>query len=99
MLFRSTFAVRGDTIDISISGGGSGGIGTNISGASGFTYVDQSGKIITSNIIFDSTNSGTSNSYILLNEQKMIINSGIGVTIGTGKLLVINPFDLPNPLT
>lgn len=95
----NTFAVRGNTIDVSISGGGSGGIGTNVSNVSGFTYVDQSGRLITTNTVFDSTNSGTSNSYILLNEQMMIINSGIGVTIGTGKLLVINPFDLPNPLT
>jgi hypothetical protein len=29
----------------------------------------------------------------------MIINTGIGVTIGDGKLLIINAFDLPNPLT
>jgi len=75
------------------------GVGTNISGVDGFTYVDQSGKLITSNIVFDTTNSGTSNSFILLKENKMTINTGVGVTIGDGKLLIINAFDLPNPLT
>jgi hypothetical protein len=75
------------------------GVGTNISGADGFTYVNQSGKTVTSNIVFDTTNSGTSDSFILLKENKMTINTGVGVTIGDGKLLIINPFDLPNPLT
>ena len=75
------------------------GVGTNISGADGFTYVNQSGKTVTSNIVFDITNSGTSDSFILLKENKMTINTGVGVTIGDGKLLIINPFDLPNPLT
>ena len=75
------------------------GVGTNISGADGFTYVDQSGKLVTSNIVFDTTNSGTSDSFILLKENKMTINTGVGVTIGDGKLLIINAFDLPNPLT
>jgi hypothetical protein len=95
----NTVAVVGDRIDVSISGGGSGGIGTNISDVSGFSYIDQSGKLITSNIVFDTTNSGTSNSYILLSDKKMTIDTGVGVTIGTGKLLVINPFDLPDPLS
>jgi hypothetical protein len=75
------------------------GVGTNIFGADGFTYVDQSGKLVTSNIVFDTTTSGGSDSFILLKENKMIINTGIGVTIGDGKLLIINAFDLPNPLT
>ena len=75
------------------------GVGTNISGADGFTYVDQSGKLVTSNIVFDTTTSGGSDSFILLKENKMTINTGIGVTIGDGKLLIINAFDLPNPLT
>jgi len=95
----NTVAVVGDRIDVSISGGGSGGIGTNISDVSGFSYIDQSGKLITSNIVFDTTNSGISNSYILLSDKKMTIDTGVGVTIGTGKLLVIDPFDLPDPLS
>jgi len=91
-------SVSQSTGDVTITATPAGsGIGTNITGVDGFTYIDQSGKIITSNITFDTTNSGTSNSYILLADKTMIIESGIGVTIGSGKVLLIDAFGLPLP--
>jgi hypothetical protein len=71
------------------------GIGTEVTGASGFSYIDKSGKVVTSNIVFDNTNSGSSNSYILLKENQLTIETGFGVTIGTGKQLIIDALNLP----
>lgn len=70
------------------------GLGTAIDNAPGFTYLDTV-RSVASNINFDSSNSGSSNSYILVKENQMIIQSGVGVTIGTGKKLVIDVLDLP----
>lgn len=99
ILTASGLNVSGVITATSFSGSGAnltgvGGLGTNVTDVSGFTYI-ESAKIVSSNIVFDNTNSGTSNSYILLKEKQLTIETGFGVTIGTGKQLIINVLDLP----
>ena len=95
----NTFLVNGDTIDISISGGsGGGGVGTAINYADGetrtpFSYIDASVNVI-ENIVLDTENAGTSDSYIVVQEPTLIINSGIAVTVGAGKTLVQDLYQL-----
>jgi len=90
----NTFLVRGDTIDVSISGGGGGaGIGTVINYDDGtispFSYIDRE-TTVSQNITFDTTNSGTGDSYIVTVIPNVVVASGIGVTVGAGKTVVID---------
>lgn len=94
----NTFAVSGTTVDISISGGsGGGGIGTAIKYAdntsSPFSFVDSQ-VTISSNLTLDTTNSGASDSYIVSVIPNITIASGVGVTIGSGKTMVIDALNL-----
>jgi hypothetical protein len=75
------------------------GVGTAVNGDNAFIYVDKGAKTIIENLVIDSTIAGSSNSYVVLNRKQMVIQSGIGVTIGTGKQLIINPNSLPDSLT
>jgi len=91
----NTFLVRGDTIDVSISGGGGGGagIGTVIKYQdqtdSPFSYINIE-TTVSQNITFDTTNSGTDPSVIFSIIPNIIVENGIGVTVGAGKTLVID---------
>lgn len=90
----NTFAVNGNTIDISIAGGGGGaGIGTVINypagNASPFSYIDREATV-SQNITFDTTNSGSAASYVVTVIPNITIASGTGVTVGAGKTLVID---------
>jgi len=94
----NTFAVVGNRIDVSISGGsGGGGIGTVIKYAdntnSPFSFVDVE-MTVTSNLDLNTTNAGASNSYIVATAPNVTIASGIGVTVGTGKTIVIDILNL-----
>lgn len=93
----NTFAVNGNIIDVSIAGGGGGGVGTAINypdeTTSPFAYVDAS-VTVTQNIVMDTTNAGQGDSYIVVKEPTLIIESGIGVTVGAGKTLVTDLFQL-----
>jgi len=90
----NTFAVSGTTVDISISGGsGGGGIGTAIKYAdntnSPFSFIDAD-ITITSNLDLNTTNAGASNSYVVSVVPNVTVASGIAVTVGTGKTMVID---------
>ena len=90
----NTFSVTGDTIEVSIAGGGGGGgIGTEVqyddSTASPFTYIDKH-TAVTSNLDLDGTNAGVSTSYVVSVVPNITIVNGVGVTVGTGKTLVID---------
>jgi hypothetical protein len=93
---RQVINAIAEDVDLILTAG-SGGIGSNVSGASGFSYIEQAGKVVTSNIVFDSTNSGSLDSYILLAEKTLTISSGVGVTVGQGKVLIVDVLDLPLP--
>ena len=91
----NTFAVNGDIIDISIAGGGGGGggIGTVINYAdstpSPFSYIDSE-VTVTQNLNLDATNAGVNTSIIVSIIPNIVIGSGIAVTVGTGKTMVID---------
>ena len=90
----NTFLRRGDTIDISISGGsGGGGLGTAINYADGttspFSYIDSYVNV-TSDLNLDATVAGGSTSYVISVIPNVTVNSGVAVTVGVGKTMVID---------
>ena len=93
----NTFKVDGDTIDISIEGGGGGGIGTAIKlsdgSASLFSYIDSE-AIVNENIVFNADNAGVNTSYVVTVIPRIIVANGIGMTVGTGKTMVIDALQL-----
>ena len=89
----NTFAVNGDIIDVSIAGGG-GGIGEPTGDVDGlFNYV-AAASTITASITFDATNAGNFSSYVVSVVPNITIASGVGVTVGTGKTMVIDVLQL-----
>ena len=89
----NTFAVNGDTIDISIAGGGGGGLGTAIKyddqTTSPFSYIDSHVKV-TSDLNLDTTVAGASTSYIVSVVPNIEVNPGVAVTVGVGKTMIID---------
>jgi len=89
----NTFAMNGNTVDISISGSGGGGLGTAINYSddttSPFSFIDNQVQV-TENLLLDTTNSGKSDSYIVSVVPNITVNSGVAVTVGTGKTMIID---------
>jgi len=90
----NTFAMNGDTVDISISGGsGGGGLGTAINysdqTASPFSFIDSETQV-TEDLLLDTTNAGKSDSYIVSVIPNVTVNAGVAVTVGAGKTMIID---------
>ncbi len=91
----NTFAMNGDTVNISIAGGGGGGggLGTAINyedgTASPFSYIDREATV-SENLMLDTTQAGVSTSIIVSVIPNINISSGVAVTVGTGKTMVID---------
>ena len=90
----NTVIDKGDgTIDVSIYGSGGCGFGTAINyeddTASPFSYIDKT-VYVKENMILDTTNAGTSPTYVVTVNPDVIIASGIAVTVGSGKSMVID---------
>ena len=90
----NTFAMNGETVDISISGGsGGGGLGTaiNYSDAttSPFSFIDKDAQV-TEDLLLDTTVAGKSNSYIVSVIPNITVNAGAAVTVGAGKTMIID---------
>ena len=90
----NTVVDKGDgTIDVSISGSGGGGIGTAINyaddTASPFSYIDKT-VTVAEDMLIDSTNAGANPSYVVSVIPDIVIASGVAVTVGTGKTMVID---------
>jgi len=82
------------TVDISIAGGGGGGLGTAIKLSDGatdspFSYIDRE-AIVNENMLLDTSIAGTSESIIVSVVPNINISSGVAVTVGTGKTMVID---------
>ena len=81
------------TLDVSISGSGGGGLGTAINYSDGdsspFSYIDAevTGE---EDMIFDSTTAGVSSSYVVSVIPTVTVGSGVAVTVGTGKTMIID---------
>ena len=81
-------------LDVSIEGGGGGGLGTAINydsdgSTSPFSYIDAD-VTVSENMIFDSNNAGVSTSYVVSVIPNVTIDTGVAVTVGTGKTMVID---------
>ena len=91
----NTVIDKGDgTLDVSISGsGGGGGIGTAINyidgTASPFSYIDPE-VTVGEDLMLDDTTAGTSDTYVVSIIPQINIASGIAVTVGSGKTMVID---------
>ena len=94
-----TYNAGTKTVDISIAGGGGGGsgLGTAINYADGskspFSFIDAE-VTVTSNLNLDATNAGATTSYVVSVVPNIIIGSGIAVTVGVGKTMVIDILNL-----
>ena len=101
----NTFLYDADskTVDISISGsGGGGGLGTAINYADAtttpFSYIDYE-ALVKDNINFNSTEgetgfAGVNTSLVVTVNPKIVVSSGIAMTVGTGKTMVIDVLQL-----
>ena len=89
----NTFAMDGETVDISIAGGGGGGLGTAINYNNDlptpFSYIDAAATV-SSDLMLDVTKAGASNSYIVSVIPNITVNSGVAVTVGAGKSMIID---------
>ena len=89
----NTFAMNGETVDISIAGGGGGGLGTAINysdqTASPFSFIDSETQV-TEDLLLDATNAGKSGSYVVSVIPNVTVNAGVAVTVGAGKTMVID---------
>ena len=90
----NTVLDQGDgTLDVSISGSGGGGLGTAINYADGtsspFSYIDPEATV-TEDMLLDDTSAGTSDTYIVSVIPQINIASGVAVTVGSGKTMIVD---------
>ena len=81
------------SVDIAIAGGGGGGLGTAIKYSDGesspFSFVDA-WQTVDEDLDLDATNAGASTSFVVSVVPNVEISSGIAVTVGVGKTMVID---------
>ena len=82
------------TVDISIAGGGGGGLGTAIkysdeATSSPFSYIDTYAEV-NENLLLDTTKAGVNTSIIVSVTPNIEIASGVAVTVGSGKTMIID---------
>ena len=90
----NTLVDRGSgQIDIAIAGGGGGGLGTAIKYGDGesspFSFIDAY-QTVDADLLLDATNAGASTSFVVSVVPNVEISSGIAVTVGVGKTMVID---------
>jgi len=90
----NTFAMNGETVDISIAGGGGGGgLGTAINysdnTASPFSFIDRT-STVTEDMLLDTSSAGASESIIVSVSPNIEVNTGVAVTVGAGKTMIID---------
>ena len=90
----NTFRTVGDTIEVSIAGGGGGGLGTAVKYADGatptpFSWIPSTATV-DSNLTLDTDNAGMTTSYVVSVIPNITVNSGVAVTVGSGKTMIID---------
>tara|TARA_B100000287_G_C20593868_1_gene765319 strand:- start:271 stop:987 length:717 start_codon:yes stop_codon:yes gene_type:complete len=86
----NTFAVDGNTIDVTISGSGGGGLGVSVDDTDGiFSYINKYATV-TADIVLDTSNAGTTTSIVITTNPVIEVETGVAVTVGAGKTLVID---------
>jgi hypothetical protein len=93
----NTFRTVGDTIEVSIAGGGGGGLGTAVkyedSTSTPFSWIPSTATV-DSNLTLDADNAGMTTSYVVSVIPNITVNSGVAVTVGTGKTMIIDVLQL-----
>ncbi len=94
----NTFRTVGDTIEVSIAGGGGGaGLGTAVkyedSTSTPFQWIPSTATV-DSNLTVDADNAGMTTSYVVSVIPNITIVSGVAVTVGTGKTMIIDVLQL-----
>ena len=94
----NTFRTVGDTIEVSIAGGGGGGLGTAVKYADGatptpFSWIPSTATV-DSNLTLDTDNAGMTTSYVVSVIPNITVNSGVAVTVGSGKTMIIDVLQL-----
>ena len=75
--------------------GGEKGIGNPVGDANEiFSWVGTA-VTVTSNLTLDTSNSGPSGSYVFIREPQLDIETGIGLTVGSGRILIVDSMNLP----
>jgi hypothetical protein len=82
------------TVAVSIAGGGGGGLGTAIkysdeATSSPFSYIDTYAEV-NENLLLDTTKAGVNTSIIVSVTPNIEIASGVAVTVGSGKTMIID---------
>ena len=97
----NTFAVSGTAVDVSIEGGG----GTSAGGRINYSDGTKSPFMVsvahvTKNINLDNTTTGeTIDCNIVIAESQMVIDAGIGLTIGQGKKTIPDLYKVADRFT
>ena len=97
----NTFAVSGTSVDVSIEGGG----GTSAGGRINYSDGTKSPFMVsvahvTKNINLDNTTTGeTIDCNIVIAESQMVIDAGIGLTIGQGKKTIPDLYKVADRFT
>ena len=93
----NTFRTVGDTIEVSIAGGGGAGLGTAVkyedSTSTPFQWIPKVATV-DSNLTVDTDNAGMTTSYVVSVIPNITVNSGVAVTVGTGKTMIIDVLQL-----
>ena len=92
----NTFAVSGTAVDVSIEGGGGTTAGSQINYPDGTKSPFMlSSTHLNKNMVIDNTSTGeTIDCNVVVAESQMIIDSGIGLTIGRGKKVLPDLYDI-----
>ena len=89
----NTFRTVGDTIEVSIAGGGGAGLGTAVkyedSTSTPFQWIPKVATV-DSNLTVDTDNAGIVSSYVISVIPNITIVSGVALTVGTGKTIIID---------
>ena len=87
------------SVDVAIAGGGGGGVGTAINYADGekspFTFIDAY-QTVDADLNLDATNAGASTSFVVSVVPNVEVSSGVAVTVGSGKTMVIDVLQIGN---
>ena len=93
----NTFRTVGDTIEVSIAGGGGAGLGTAVkyedSTSTPFQWIPKVATV-DSNLTVDTDNAGIVSSYVISVIPNITIVSGVALTVGTGKTMIIDVLQL-----
>ena len=93
----NTFRTVGDTIEVSIAGGGGAGLGTAVkyedSTSTPFSWIPSTATV-DSNLTVDTDNAGIVSSYVISVIPNITIVSGVALTVGTGKTMIIDVLQL-----